>query len=110
MLEKIVLTVISGLLFPMLLEIWKQRRKQKEAATTGSQSSGKLSKVLSIGGRLIFSPVIGFFLAPGAAAFLESRGHPRIEFGSDLCVIFIVLFSIIAWFILSSAGPFKSKT
>lgn len=111
MTEKMLLAVISGLAFPMLLEVWKERRKATAAATSISQTpSGKFARLFRITTRLVLSAAFGFFFAAGAAAFLESRGHPHIEFGSDLCIIFIVLFSVISWVFLSSIGPLRSRT
>jgi len=106
------LAIISGLVFPMILEVWRDRRKRaaERAANIPQGSSGKSVRALRVAARLILSPVIGFLLAPGAAAFLQSRGHPPIEFGSDLSIMLLVLFSIIAWFFLSSIGPLKVKT
>ena len=103
------LAVISGLVFPMLLEVWKERRKRK-AASACQPASGKFARLFRITARLVLSAAFGFFFAAGAAAFLESRGHSHVEFGSDLCIIFIVLFSAIAWFFLSSIGPLRSRT
>ncbi len=108
--EKLVFAIISGLFFPMVLEVWRDRRK-RIAASAGSPApgNGRLWRVLRIIGRLILSAALGFFFAAGAATFLTLRGHPDIEFGSDLCLIFIVLFSIISWSLLSSIGPLKSR-
>jgi Trk-type K+ transport system membrane component len=108
--EKLVFAIISGLFFPMLLEVWKDRRK-RIAASVGSPhpAGGTFWRVLRISARLILSAAFGFFFAAGAAVFLTQRGHPDIEFGSDLCLIFIVLFSIISWSLLSSVGPLKSR-
>jgi Trk-type K+ transport system membrane component len=108
--EKIALAIISGLIFPMILEVWRDRRKRIEAAAGSAQpAGGKFWRTLRVIARLILSAALGFFFAAGAAAFLMSRGHANIEFGSDLCVIFIVLFSIVSWFFLSSVGPLKSR-
>jgi hypothetical protein len=107
------MALISGLVFPMLLEVWKERRKRKAASAATSVSrppSGRLARLFRITTRLVLSAAFGFFFAAGASAFLESRGHPRIEFGSDLCIMFIVLFSVISWVFLSSIGPLKSRT
>jgi Trk-type K+ transport system membrane component len=108
--EKIVLAIISGLVFPMILEVWRDRRKRIAAsADVARPAGGKFWRALRIAARLILSAAFGFFFAASAAALLTSRGHPNIEFGSDLCVIFIVLFSIISWFFPSSVGPLKSR-
>jgi hypothetical protein len=112
MTEKMLLAVISGLVFPMLLEVWRERRKRKAAAaatSTSQPASGKIARLFRITARLVLSAAFGFFFAAGAAAFLESRGHPHIEFGSDLCIIFIALFSVISWVFLSSIGPLRSR-
>jgi hypothetical protein len=112
MTEKMLLAMISGLAFPMLLEVWKERRKRKAAAAATSVSqpaSGKGARLFRITTRLVLSAGFGFFFAAGAAAFLESRGHPHIEFGSDICIIFIVLFSVISWVFLSGVGPLKAR-
>jgi Trk-type K+ transport system membrane component len=108
--EKFVFAIISGLFFPMLLEVWRDRRKRVAASAGGpSPANGTFWRVLRITARLILAAALGFFFAAGAAAFLTHRGHPDIEFGSDLCLIFIVLFSIISWSFLSSIGPLKSR-
>lgn len=118
MLASIVTSLISGLVAPMLLQLWKEWREKKAAAaqhvftasggpapavdapvSTGMPRRGKQRRRGVF--HLLLSPVIGFFSAAFVSAFLESRGHAVIEFGSDLSLVLIALCSFAAWSILS---------
>ena|SRR5215467_3229077 len=121
MLAGILTSLISGLVAPMLLQLWKEWREKKAVAAqhvftasaapapaidapfsdTRQASSGRGKRTGRAVVRLLLSPMIGFFSAAFIAAFLESRGHPVIEFGSDLSLVLIAFCSFAAWSILS---------
>lgn len=101
--EKIVLAIISGLVFPMIFEVWRDRRKRIEASAGSTQPAG--GKILAhAAGHRSINAIGSFwlFLCSGRRSVSDESRSSNIEFGSDLCVIFIVLFSIVSWFFLSS--------
>jgi len=140
MLTGLLTSLVSGLVAPILLELWKEWRKGKrtprvkrEVAVVAAGVPARDTPPDSIAheptlepvvpapkpapvtsrkrlfGRLLLSPVLGFFGGGLVAGFLESRGYPHIELGSDLSLVLIVLCSIISWSTLSTSGRFKSS-
>ncbi|NCR53584.1 MAG: hypothetical protein GPJ10_09185 [Microcystis aeruginosa L211-07] len=112
MLEQIILSIISGLIIPIMLELWKDYQNKKAEARQKSRDATNISmpspKPSSRGSRTFFVVVakllttllIAFFGSAIVAAILENTGHPTIEFGSALANFLMFALGLITWLIL----------
>jgi hypothetical protein len=138
MIRDLLICFIGGIICPMLLELWKERRKRVAAALPSAPPAPVLplspqvppiapvpeSVPLREAAPSPLSPTVyyacvakratscaagGFILAGMTSGFLEIRKQPNIEFGSDIFVIVIALFSIILWFFSNNRDPLRPK-
>jgi hypothetical protein len=114
-LAKVLQAVLSGLVVPILLEIWRSRRAKSqqnptplpvpfEPARPRKRSFGRAF------GRLTVALFSGFIGSALLAAILENNGNSKIEFGSALMILLMILCTLLTWIFLSRIGPLKVRT
>ncbi len=100
MFQKILESLVTGLVAPILLEFWKDWRTRRKRFIPDSDLKQSPGGVLLAIGRIGLSSVLGFVVAGLLSGVLTARDHIPIPFGSATATTLIVLFSIIAWAIL----------
>ena len=111
MLEKILGAVVTGLFFPILVEIWKERRNRRadfrSFPSPVRKSSASRETTGSVGLRLLASGVLGFIGAALNAAFIEKPDRP-INYGSPMATFLIVVWILGIYILLSIRAARRS--
>ena len=116
MLENIIMTLVSGLVIPILLEGWRNRRGKTAApAQAVEESPASVSAaappapsrpnrhLLRSAARLFLAAIIGFVAALVVSVQLDPDTS---DFTSTDAVLSVLCIGII-WFVLGKVGPLK---
>jgi hypothetical protein len=124
MVKEIVITLLGGLLIPILLETWRNRNTKPVATPAGEApgaggpassglQGGSIKRILE---RLFFAGLIGLPLGLIAASVIEFGeldwgliSTDLDEFSSTDTVVSVVSI-ILIWILLSKFGPLKTKS
>jgi hypothetical protein len=99
--EQIILAILSGLIIPILLEMWKKHYlSSQETYRQNTIENPLIYNTIFLFLKFLGILIFAFFVSAIFSVIIENNGHPNIEFGSAIVNFMMFSFGLIAWFIL----------